>query len=110
MLIQMGVATPAADGPKRRMTVGSTPLHLTYSTAVHPGERWSDVRAVLDRQVSAVRMRVAPQRRFGIGLRLSGRAAMELEDRRALGELRDWLAEHDAYVFTLNGVSYGRFH
>jgi sugar phosphate isomerase/epimerase len=91
------------------MTIGKTPLHLTYSMVVHPGERWSDVRTALDRHVVAVRARVAPRRRFGIGLWLGGRSAIELDEPRARAELRDWLAEHDVYVFTMNGAPYGRF-
>lgn len=91
------------------MMVGTAPFHLTYSTSVHPSERWTDVRAMLDRYVLPVRRRVSPGRRFGLGLRLSGRAAMDLEEPDTFAELRDWLAHHDVYVFTLDGSTYGRF-
>ena len=91
------------------MMVGTGPFHLTYSTSVHPAERWAEVRAMLDRYVLPVRRRVSPGRRFGLGLRLSGRAAMDLDEADELGELRDWLARHDVYVFTLDGSTYGRF-
>jgi sugar phosphate isomerase/epimerase len=91
------------------MMIGSAPLHVTYTTNVHPAERWSEVRAILDRCVLPIRRRVAPGRRFGLGLRLSGRAAMDLAAPDALAELREWLARHDVYVFTLNGGPYGRF-
>ena len=92
------------------MMVGSAPLHLTYTTNVHPAERWTEVRTVLDRCVLPIRRRLAPGRRFGLGLHLSGRAAMDLIMPDALAELREWLARHDVYVFTLNGGPYGRFH
>src|SRR5262245_39122644 len=91
------------------MTLGTIPLHLTYSTAVHGAERWSEVRAALDRWVVPVRNRVARGRRFGLGLHLSGRAAMDLGEPRALGQLRDWLDRHEAYVFTIDGAAHGRF-
>jgi hypothetical protein len=91
------------------MMLGTIPLHLTYSTAVHGAERWSEVRTMLDRYVLPVRNRVARGRRFGLGLALSGRAAMDLGEPRALGQLHDWLDRHDVYVFTLNGGAHGRF-
>jgi len=91
------------------MTVGGAPLQIGYSTNVHPADRWSEVRATLDRWVLPIRRRVAPGRRFGFGLRLSSRAAMDLSAPAAFAELRDWLARHDCYVFTLHGGPYGRF-
>jgi sugar phosphate isomerase/epimerase len=91
------------------MMLGSPPFHLTYSTRLHPGERWADVRAMLDRYVLPVRNRVAHGRRFGLGLWLSGRAAMDLEDARARAQLREWLERNDVYLFTLDSQPYGRF-
>ncbi len=91
------------------MTIGTAPLHLTYSMAVHAADRWSEVRAALDRHVVPIRSRVARGRRFGLGLHLSGRAAMDLGEPRAFAQLREWLDRHDAYVFTIDGLGHGRF-
>jgi hypothetical protein len=91
------------------MTAGAGAIHVGYSTNVHPAERWTEVRAALDRFVLPIRRRVAPGRRFGLGLRLSNRAAMELSAPGPFTELRDWLARHECYVFTLHGGPYGRF-
>jgi sugar phosphate isomerase/epimerase len=91
------------------MMLGTIPLHLTYSTAVHGAERWSELRAVLDRYVLPIRNRIARGRRFGLGIHVAGRTAIDLGEARAFGQLRDWLDRHDAYVFTLNGGAYGRF-
>jgi hypothetical protein len=91
------------------MMVGAAPFHLTYSTNVHPADRWAEVRAVLDRCVLPIRRRVAPGRRFGLGLRLSGRAVLDLTAPAAFAELGDWLVRNDCYVFTLHGGPYGRF-
>jgi sugar phosphate isomerase/epimerase len=76
---------------------------------VHPGESWAEVRANLERHVLAVRRRVAPDVPFGLGLRLSARAADELTAPDALAELREFLAAHRLYVFTVNGFPYGPF-
>jgi sugar phosphate isomerase/epimerase len=89
-------------GPRER--------HLTYCTNIHPGESWAEVRDNLTRYVLPVRERVAPAQPFGLGLRLSGRAARELAERERLTELRAFLREHDLYVFTLNGFPHGTFH
>jgi sugar phosphate isomerase/epimerase len=83
--------------------------HLTYCTNIHPGESWSEVEANLVRHVSAVKARVSPDAPFGVGLRLSARAAQELTD-GALAALRRLLADHGMYVFTINGFPYGTFH
>lgn len=89
--------------------VRGTP-HLTYCTNIHPGETWEEVRANVERQVVAVKARVAPDRPFGVGLRLSARAADALADPREMDVLRGLLARERLYVFTVNGFPYGPFH
>jgi sugar phosphate isomerase/epimerase len=84
--------------------------HLSYCTNVHPGESLDEVRATLAGPVAAVKARFCPDAPFGVGLRLSARAAEELDGPRALAELRALLDEHGLYVFTLNGFPFGAFH
>ena len=60
------------------MNIGGEGVHLTYCSNIHPGESWADVRANIEKFFPAVRDRVAPGETFGIGLRLSARAAREL--------------------------------
>jgi sugar phosphate isomerase/epimerase len=84
--------------------------HLTYCTNIHPGETWAEVRANLERYVLAIRGRVAPDRAFGVGLRLSARAAESLAEPRELDAFREFLEHHGLYVFTINGFPYGAFH
>jgi sugar phosphate isomerase/epimerase len=83
--------------------------HLTYCTNIHAGESWPEVEANLARHVVAVKARVSPGAAFGVGLRLSARAARELAD-GALRGLHHLLAAHDLYVFTINGFPFGTFH
>lgn len=85
-------------------------LHLTYCTNVHRGESWGETFAALQTHTRAIRERIAPETPFGLGLRLSARAVAELGDPQTRREFRRWLDAHDAYVFTLNGFPYGRFH
>ncbi len=93
----------------RHLNLGAG-VHLTYCSNIHPGESWAEVRANLGRHVLAVRDRLAPDGSFGVGLRLSARAAAELSAPAALAEFKDFLARHRMYVFTVNGFPYGAFH
>ena len=92
------------------MKLGGALGQLTYCTNIHRGETWPEVLAALQRHLPAVKGRFAPDRPFGVGLRLSAVAAEALRDAHAFAELRDLLAAHDLYVFTINGFPYGPFH
>ncbi len=92
------------------MRIGTGGVHLTYCSNIHPGESWAEVRANVERYFPVVRDRVAPEALFGIGLRLSARAARELSSGDALAEFREFLARKKLYVFTINGFPYGTFH
>jgi hypothetical protein len=82
---------------------------LTYCTNIHPGEAWSDVRRNLETHALAVKRSVSPDDPFPLGLRISGRAASEL-DENEIARFHEWLAEHECSVPTLNGFPHGRFH
>ena len=84
--------------------------HLTYCTNIHPGETWDAVRLNLERHVRRVKAAVAPDRPFGVGLRLSAVAAATLAQPAELEEFRAFLRESGFYVFTINGFPYGPFH
>jgi hypothetical protein len=83
---------------------------LTYCTNIHKGETWPDTLAAMERHVPEIRAAVAADQPFGIGLRLSAAAAHELSAPDALMGFKSFLAEHDCYVFTINGFPYGDFH
>jgi hypothetical protein len=90
--------------------------HLSYCTNIHPAETWAETFAVLATHVLAVRdhLRAAgslgTDEAFAIGLRVSAVAAKELLAGGNLAEFKDWLAETNTYVFTINGFPYGSFH
>jgi sugar phosphate isomerase/epimerase len=84
--------------------------HLTYCTNIHAGETWDEVRRNLERYVVRVKALVAPDRPFGVGLRLSAQAAEDLTKPGVLGEFAAWLRTSGLYVFTVNGFPYGPFH
>ncbi|HEX5079388.1 MAG TPA: metabolite traffic protein EboE [Geminicoccaceae bacterium] len=92
------------------MKLGGALGHLTYCTNIHRGETWPEVLAALQRHLPAIKASVALDRPFGVGLRLSALAAEALRGERARAQLRDLLAAHDLYLFTLNGFPYGPFH
>lgn len=84
-------------------------LHLAYSTNVHRGETWAETFESLENYTLRVRERVCPRNPYAIGLRLSNRAAHELSERATLLEFQRWLAQHQCYVFTMNGFPFGQF-
>ena len=86
-----------------------SPLHLGYCTNIHAGETWDEIFANVELRVRAVKARVAPDRPFGVGLRLSAAAADRLADPGVLETFRDYLRATGLYVFTINGFPYGAF-
>src|SRR3954447_6274513 len=83
--------------------------HLTYCTNVHPGEDWAAHFSELQKHLPAIKERVSPQAPFGIGLRLSNDASIELSKQENLSAFKTWMGD-DFYVFTMNGFPYGAFH
>lgn len=85
-------------------------LHLAYCTNVHRGGDWPETLASLEKHTLAVRRRVAPDRAYAIGLRLSDVASRQLAEPANLRAFQQWLQRHNCYVFTVNGFPYGDFH
>jgi sugar phosphate isomerase/epimerase len=85
-------------------------FHLTYCSNIHPGESWEAVSAALAAALPRVRRQLAVSGPMGIGLRLSGDAALTLEMPRHLEALLKFLESGNYYVFTINGFPYGAFH
>ena len=85
-------------------------LHLAYCTHVHRGETWAETFASLQQHTLRVRDLVCAGRRFGIGLRLSGRAAQGLKAGTALVEFQRWLDRNQCYVFTIDGFAFGYYY
>jgi sugar phosphate isomerase/epimerase len=86
------------------------PVHLSYCTNIHAGDSWNEIRDSLDAHVPAIKARVAPDRPFGIGLRLSGAACEALGDPQTLQQFKQQLTRLGAYVFSINAFPYGQFH
>lgn len=84
--------------------------HLSYCTNIHAGGQWADHFAALQKFLPEVKQNVSPDKPFGIGLRLSNDASIELGKGDNLKLFRQWLTEIDCYVFTMNGFPYGGFH
>lgn len=88
-------------------------IHLAYSTNIHRGNSWEETFASLQNDTLRVMKKVGAgdaDKPFGIGLRLSNQASLELSDRERLTEFRHWLDANHGYVFTINGFPYGQFH
>ncbi len=85
-------------------------LHLSYCTNIHSGESWQEVFANLKSYILPIKQQLAPILPFGIGLRLSDLASKEILADNQLLIFKEWLQEHNCYVFTMNGFPFGNFH
>jgi hypothetical protein len=92
------------------MDLGNGLGHLTYATLVHPGDTWDEMWSSLTTYVPKVKARVAPNEPFGVSLRLSAASAQTLVSNRAeRDKLKNFLAENDMYLYTVNAFPYGPF-
>lgn len=86
------------------------PVHATYCLNIHPGESWAENLSAIRELVPPVRAALGQTGDFGLGLRLSARAADELGRPETLADFRAFLADQGLYVFTVNAFPYGQFH
>jgi hypothetical protein len=84
--------------------------HLTYCTNIHAGESWDDHFAALKENIPRIKAQLSPDQPFGIGLRLSHLASLELGKKQRLEKFKEWLKASQCYVFVINGFPYGGFH
>ncbi|PUZ27620.1 hypothetical protein GA0116948_10383 [Chitinophaga costaii] len=84
--------------------------HLTYCSNIHRGESWEVHFQQLQKHIPAIKIALSPQAPFGIGLRLSNQASLELLEGENLQKFKAWLKQENCYVFTMNGFPYGDFH
>ena len=84
--------------------------HLTYCTNIHAGETWDEISTRLEANLPAIKAEASPHAPMGVGLRLSAIAADVLAGQERLSAFKDFLADGDFYVFTINGFPYGPFH
>lgn len=85
-------------------------IHLGYCTNIHRGETWEETWNGLKNYTLRVKDRVSGGKPYGIGLRLSHQAALELAAPGKIDEFKSWLDANNCYVFTINGFPYGSFH
>lgn len=91
------------------MKIGNK-LHLSYCTNIHPGQDWPTTFNSLQAYVPQIKSQLSPNAPFGLGLRLSNQASIELSINGQLDEFRNWLSDQNCYIFTMNGFPYGNFH
>jgi hypothetical protein len=89
---------------------GLDSCHLSYCANIHAGESWDELFPNLKNALPKIKRLVCPDAPFGVGLRLSARAAQDLSAPKSLEEFREFLRENDLYVFTINAFPYGQFH
>jgi len=92
------------------VNLGSGLGDLSYSTLVHPGDTWPEMRASLEAHLPLVKQAVSPSEPFGVSLRMSGSSVETLSAHAdELESLIEFLHEHDLYVYTVNAFPHGPF-
>ncbi|MGZ8805234.1 MAG: metabolite traffic protein EboE, partial [Microbacterium sp.] len=92
------------------MDLGNGLGHLSYSTLVHAGDTWGQMRASLEEFVPQVKARVSPNAPFAVSLRMSAATVETLRgSREERADLRAFLDAHDLYLYTVNAFPYGPF-
>ncbi|AWV98202.1 metabolite traffic protein EboE [Arcticibacterium luteifluviistationis] len=91
------------------MRINKYQAHLSYCSNIHAGESWTATFENLKKYTTKVRDGLKTES-FGIGLRLSNEASLELSEGDNLAVFKDWLVSENMYVFTINGFPYGGFH
>ena len=84
--------------------------HLTYSTLVHPGDTWAEMKSSVETYCPAVKAAIAPEEPFAISLRLSAQSADVLDgNTEELAEMRELLDSGSMYLLTASAFPYGPF-
>ena len=92
------------------MDLGAGLGDLTYSTLVHPGDTWPEMRDSVERFVPEVKARFSPDQPMGLSLRISNASAEHLlQHSEEIDWLRAFQAERGLYVYTVNAFPYGPF-
>lgn len=84
--------------------------HITYCSNIHVGESWEDHFQELKNYLPKIKTQISPNEPFGIGLRLSNEASLNLSQKEILLEWKKWLKQESMYVISINGFPYGGFH
>jgi len=78
------------------MDLGGRLGHLTYSTLVHPGDTWEEMRDSLHTYVPRVKERFSPDAPMGVSLRISNASSLALiDDLDECARVRDFLDAGD---------------
>lgn len=93
------------------MKVGTNnQFDLAYCTKIHPANGWHELSTQLQDFVPKLKKDLSPAGSFGLALRLSDRESRELLEPENIESFRNFLADQDSYVFTINGFPFGSFH
>ena len=83
------------------MDLGTEYGNLTYSTLVHPGDTWEDMKASLQQYVPEVKKRISPDKPFGVSLRLANSSVETLiAQPQERAWLKKFLTDNDLYIIS----------
>lgn len=83
---------------------------ITYCSNIYSGDTWQDIFLNLKKNIPEISSKVAQTKAFGIGLRLSNNAAIQMLENDNILIFQQWLNTNNYYVATINGFVYGNFY
>lgn len=83
---------------------------LTYCSNIYSSDTWNDIFVNLKKNIPKISSKLSINKPFGIGLRLSNKAATQLLENNNIVVFQEWLNENNYYVSTINGFVYGNFY
>ena len=96
--------------PMAALILTTAKVLLTYCSNVHPGETLASICRNLDRVAVPIKSGLFSDRPMGLGLWLPASAIRELQDLDNRAAFRNFLAQRELFVFTLNAFPFGGFH
>jgi hypothetical protein len=83
---------------------------LPYCLNIHRGESLDEVYQAIDQHACAIKMRLAPDAPYPLGLRLAATAAQELAEPETRIAFANFLQQRNLVSSMINGFPYGAFH
>jgi len=93
-----------------RIAIPGAEIHYSYCMNVHAGASLAVQETALRDVAPLLKQELSPDQAFGLGLRISQDALMELRDTERLQRFREALAQAGCYAFTVNAFPIGAFH
>jgi len=93
-----------------RVPIPGGEIHYSYCMNVHAGAALAVQESAIREVIPVLKRRLCPDQPFGLGLRISREALLELQDEARLESFRAAMEASGSYAFSVNAFPIGVFH